>query len=286
MHDLHKSVHSFIHSYAKMNSHSSTVSTISAQFSSLAAYPFPHHHNHHAPPPLFLNFKSSSSMRADLVARSIVAGIAVGGTCSAAPAAASFSLHHTLPSSCFTINPITHLQFRKKGQTHQQFKQKGQLGKASAQLVTGEEVVDDVVSTSTDEDVVKKSISILKLAGKTRKVPPAEVLGAIRSLEKAKLDPSNFLETIGGTESPGRTWLLVFVASVKQVREAMKGAPGGGRYFPITAVQRFDAATMTIENGIYLGPLGFLSFQDDEIIVSRGRSGGLAFWCRCKKVTT
>ncbi|KAG8388010.1 hypothetical protein BUALT_Bualt02G0080600 [Buddleja alternifolia] len=34
-----------------------------------------------------------------------------------------------------------------------------------------------------------------------------------------------------------------------------------GRYFPTTAVQRFDAAGKTIENGVYLGPLGSLTFE-------------------------
>ncbi|KAL3824813.1 hypothetical protein ACJIZ3_020842 [Penstemon smallii] len=34
-----------------------------------------------------------------------------------------------------------------------------------------------------------------------------------------------------------------------------------GKYFPITAVQRFDAAGKRIENGVYLGPLGWLTFE-------------------------
>ena len=33
-------------------------------------------------------------------------------------------------------------------------------------------------------------------------------------IEKAKLDPSEFLRTLGGSESPGRTWMLVFTAEV------------------------------------------------------------------------
>ncbi|KAK1299360.1 hypothetical protein QJS10_CPB14g00280 [Acorus calamus] len=112
-----------------------------------------------------------------------------------------------------------------------------------------------------------------------------------------------------------------------------------GRYFPITAVQRFDAYAKRIENGVYLGPLGCLTFEgrftwrkskilafifeclrikigpfnplqinlgskgddetepttkdpffiwfyiDEEIAVAKGRSGGTALWCRCRRVT-
>lgn len=93
---------------------------------------------------------------------------------------------------------------------------------------------------------------MLKKAAKTRKVPPAEILNAFSVIEKAKLDPSGFFETLGGTNSPGRTWMLVFTAEKKL---------GRGRYFPITAVQRFDAVGKRIENGVYFGPLGSLTFE-------------------------
>lgn len=167
---------------------------------------------------------------------------------------------------------------------------------------------------------------MLKNAAKTRKVPAEDILSAFSVIEKAKLDPSEFLETLGGTKSPGRTWMLIFTAQKKLDR---------GKYFPITAVQRFDAAGRRIENGVYLGPLGSLTFEgrfswknrilafiferlrvkigplgpfefnfkgkderepsnkdpffiwfyiDEEIAVARGRSGGTAFWVRCKQV--
>lgn len=74
---------------------------------------------------------------------------------------------------------------------------------------------------------------MLKEAAKTRKVPKEEVLSALSVIEKSKLDPSKFLETLGGSKSPGRTWMLIFTAQ-KQLK--------GGSYFPLTAVQRFDAA--------------------------------------------
>lgn len=53
---------------------------------------------------------------------------------------------------------------------------------------------------------------MLKNAAKTRKVPAEDILSAFSVLEKAKLDPSRFLDTLGGTESPGRTWMLIFTA--------------------------------------------------------------------------
>ncbi|PIN22509.1 hypothetical protein CDL12_04783 [Handroanthus impetiginosus] len=173
---------------------------------------------------------------------------------------------------------------------------------------------------------VEECVRVLKNAAKTRKVSSDEILQAFSVIEKAKLDPSGFLETLGGTKSPGRTWMLIFTAEEKLKR---------GRYFPITAVQRFDAAGKRIENGVYLGPLGSLTFEgrfswkkrilafifeririklgplnpfefslngkderepgmkdplfvwfyiDEEIAVARGRSGGTAFWVRCRRV--
>ncbi|GAA0161147.1 hypothetical protein LIER_39176 [Lithospermum erythrorhizon] len=177
---------------------------------------------------------------------------------------------------------------------------------------------------------VEDSVRMLKNAAKTRKVGAEEILSAFTVIEKAKCDPSGFLETLGGTKSPGRTWMLIFTAE--------KGLKSG-KYFPITAVQRFDSAAKRIENGVYVGPLGQLTFEgrfswnkrvlsfifekikikigslkpfefkfggkddrepsnkgkdpffiwfyiDEEIAVARGRSGGTAFWVRCRRVST
>jgi len=176
---------------------------------------------------------------------------------------------------------------------------------------------------------VTESVNVLKTAAKTRKVAADEILAAFSAIEKAKIDPSTFLETLGGPESPGRTWMLIFTAEKKLTK---------GRYFPLTAVQRFDAAGKRIENGVYLGPFGALTFEgrfswknrilafvfeqirikigpldplefslgkkdaveepsnkdpffiwfyiDEEIAVARGRSGGTAFWCRCRRIAS
>ncbi|KAK7370083.1 hypothetical protein VNO80_12137 [Phaseolus coccineus] len=182
-----------------------------------------------------------------------------------------------------------------------------------------------VENEKAKKDVVE-SVKVLKDAAKTRKVAAEDVLSALSIIENAKLDPSGFFETLGGNKSPGRTWMLIFTAE-KKLR--------GGRYFPLTAVQRFDATAKRIENGVYLGPIGQLTFEgrlswkkrilafvfenirvklgpfqpleislgkkedrepdtkdpffiwfyvDEEIAVARGRSGGTAFWCRCRRV--
>ncbi|KAG5539282.1 hypothetical protein RHGRI_019744 [Rhododendron griersonianum] len=176
---------------------------------------------------------------------------------------------------------------------------------------------------------VEECVEVLKNAAKTRQVAAKEVLSALSVMEKAKLDPSGFLETLGGgSKSPGRTWMLIFTA-----KDGLKS----GSYIPITAIQRFDAAAKRIENGVFLGPLGCLTFEgrfswkkrilafvferirikigpfnsfeipfggkderepstkdpffiwfyiDEEIAVARGRSGGTAFWCRCRRVAS
>ncbi|EAZ10336.1 hypothetical protein OsJ_00172 [Oryza sativa Japonica Group] len=227
-----------------------------------------------------------------------------------------------------------------------------------------------------DLSAVAESVKVLKEAAKTRKVPSPELLAALAKIKKAKLDTSTFFETLGGTQSPGRTWMLIFTA---------KGRLEKGQYFPVTAVQRFDAAMVVgllgwsgaveqqkpnstlvvhflgvalltplpkmedlnrlaqfrfqgkrIENGVYLGPVGSLTFEgrlswkkkilafifervrikvgpfgpleislgggndgrepstkdpffvwfyvDEEIAVAQGRGGGVAYWCRCKRV--
>ena len=61
-----------------------------------------------------------------------------------------------------------------------------------------------------------ESVKVLKEAAKTRKVPADEVLAALAKIKKAKLDTSAFFETLGGTESPGRTWKLIFTAQVSK----------------------------------------------------------------------
>ncbi|XP_075479711.1 uncharacterized protein LOC142520562 isoform X3 [Primulina tabacum] len=73
-------------------------------------------------------------------------------------------------------------------------------------------VVQEDQENPTKELLAEVSVKVLKNAAKTKKVPAKEVLSAFSEIEKAKFDPSVFLETLGGNESPGRTWMLVFTA--------------------------------------------------------------------------
>ncbi|KAF8399055.1 hypothetical protein HHK36_014921 [Tetracentron sinense] len=99
---------------------------------------------------------------------------------------------------------------------------------------------------------VEESVKVLKNAAKTRRVAAEQVLSALSVIKKAKLDSSVFLNTLGGSKSPGRTWMLIFTS---------QDQPKRGSYFPLTAVQRFDAAGKRIENGVFLGPIGSLTFE-------------------------
>jgi hypothetical protein len=61
---------------------------------------------------------------------------------------------------------------------------------------------------------VEENVKVLKQAAKTRKVAVEDVLSALSVIEKAKIEPSGFLDTLGGSKSPGRTWMLIFTAEV------------------------------------------------------------------------
>ncbi|CAM6122077.1 unnamed protein product [Calypogeia fissa] len=110
--------------------------------------------------------------------------------------------------------------------------------------------------SASDKEAIKQSVEVLKTAAKTRKVPASEIVTAFKVLAKAKLDPTNFLPIVGGTKSPGRKWLLIFTCN----KEEYNSIEGKGTYLPISAVQNFDAEAMSIQNGVYLGPLGELIF--------------------------
>ncbi len=84
--------------------------------------------------------------------------------------------------------------------------------------VTVEEEAEELRSAPESKVDVSQHLAVLKTAAKTRKVPPTELLVAINAIDNAKVDPSDFLQRIGGTtESPGRTWMLIFTADKKLV---------------------------------------------------------------------
>jgi hypothetical protein len=103
---------------------------------------------------------------------------------------------------------------------------------------------------------------VLKQASIDYSAPPSAVFNALRNLEQAKLPTEDWPAIIGGTASPGRRWRLIFTSGTKDVQKAMKSAgQGSGKYFPLTAVQRWDSTTSQIENGIFLGHVAALTFS-------------------------
>lgn len=134
------------------------------------------------------------------------------------------------------------------------------LTRASLETSEIERAAPSPPSPSSDKDV-QSGAAVLKRAGESKKVPGEEVFDALSALQKAKLDPAPFLATLGGAASPGRAWMLVFSTTPGQIKAAQQGGRGTGSYFPVTAVQRFDAAAMEVENGVYLGPFASFSFM-------------------------
>ena len=69
---------------------------------------------------------------------------------------------------------------------------------------------------------------------------------------------------------PAQESSALALAGAMQVREAMKGvSEGGGQYFPLTAVQRWDRAAGTIENGVFLGHIAALKFSGPYAMVGK-----------------
>jgi hypothetical protein len=180
---------------------------------------------------------------------------------------------------------------------------------------------------------VAYALSALRAAGDTALVPPPAVCAAMRAMEKAKLPAEGLSDAlVGPAPATPRRWRLVFTSSSSDVKSDV----GGGRYFPVTAVQSWDAAAGSIVNGVYIGHLAALQFSgpcrltgkrlefdfdtlclkllggvarfklkpagyalpakgtreagalpfflfahaDDDVVVARGRSGGVALWAR------
>lgn len=91
--------------------------------------------------------------------------------------------------------------------------------------------------------------AVCKEAGATRKVDSEDVYAAIAKLEKSK-DKEVTLEGLNGR------WKLQWTTGTAKVSDQINRR-GDGSYFPVTAVQSFDASSMRIRNGIYAGPIKF-----------------------------
>ncbi|KAK9841769.1 hypothetical protein WJX81_001783 [Elliptochloris bilobata] len=116
----------------------------------------------------------------------------------------------------------------------------------------------------------EQAVEYLKAAASGKRLPPAQVLSAILALEKAKLPADDYLDVLGGRgKQGGKRWRLIFNAGKEQVNDAAKGGKGGGLYFPLTAVQRWDSNAMVIENGVYLGWPAALTFRGPFVMSGR-----------------
>lgn len=139
--------------------------------------------------------------------------------------------------------------------------------------------------SATGRETVKASepskyVSCLKQAALSRQVPPQRVFEALVGLERSSKQQGNintpdvvgsWNQVIGGVTPPGRRWQLVFTSGTKQVQRALKNnnGSGSGQYFPLTAVQRWDAASGEIENGVYLGHIASLTFSGPYALKSK-----------------
>jgi len=178
---------------------------------------------------------------------------------------------------------------------------------------------------------------VLRLAATDKSPLASSVCSAMRALEEAKaLDTLALPEMLAGEGPKSTRWRLVFTSSSADLEGLRKGGPskGGGKYFPITAVQSWSRGGH-ISNGVYLGHWAALQFDgpfrlagkrlqfdfsslklkllglnlsfglkpegytlpeqgkafgalpfflfahaDGELVVARGRSGGLALWAK------
>eukprot|EP00898_Chlorokybus_atmophyticus_P006400 jgi/Chlat1/6761/Chrsp50S06483 len=108
-----------------------------------------------------------------------------------------------------------------------------------------------------------KAKQLIRTAEQTHKVDTKELARALFKLRRAGASTKEgMLERLAGSSSPGNTWMLLFTVKADKVKAALKDInEADGSFFPITGVQRFDAQTGEIENGVYFGPVGNLRFN-------------------------
>lgn len=126
-------------------------------------------------------------------------------------------------------------------------------------------------ATEAQPAAASKSVPLLKQAARDKSVGAKDLALALIDLEKESKSKAGtpapdetWLKTMGGTASPGKMWRLVFTSNGK-----MDPAKASGSYFPIPARQRFDAQAMEIENGVFFGPIGYLTFTGPFSFKSR-----------------
>ncbi|MEW5304725.1 MAG: hypothetical protein WDW36_007317 [Sanguina aurantia] len=96
-------------------------------------------------------------------------------------------------------------------------------------------------------------------------VPTSEVLRSLVALEKQRIEPDQWLDTL-----TRHKWTVVYTASSKEVTAAVKGLAGkSGGYFPIVTCQVIDPKESTFENGVFIPTLAHITFKGPCLL--RGR---------------
>ena len=121
-------------------------------------------------------------------------------------------------------------------------------------------------ATASASDVeIQEAKALLCRAAESKLENPDEVLDALSSLEsnckkKFKEDPAAFSQDI--MDNISGEWRLIFTTGTK---ERQKKSGGRVNYFPLKAIQTFDANSTpkAIENGIYIGNLPLVRFSGD-----------------------
>ena len=120
-------------------------------------------------------------------------------------------------------------------------------------------------TTATSDTEIQEAKALLVRAAETKLENPDRVLDALESLEKNckkkhKEDPAAFSKDI--MDNISGEWRLIFTTGTK---ERQKKSGGKVNYFPLKAIQKFDATVepKVIENGIYAWNLPLLRFSGD-----------------------
>eukprot|EP00956_Cyclotella_meneghiniana_P007464 scaffold10139_cov74-Cyclotella_meneghiniana.AAC.15 len=120
-------------------------------------------------------------------------------------------------------------------------------------------------AVANPETEVSEAKSILTRAAESKLENPDTVLNALECLEKNckakfKEDPAAFSQDI--LDNISGEWRLIFTTGTK---ERQKKSGGRVNYFPLKAIQTFDATTQPkiIENGIYAWDLPLIRFSGD-----------------------
>jgi hypothetical protein len=93
-------------------------------------------------------------------------------------------------------------------------------------------------------------------------VPKAEIFKALKALDKQRLKGGDeWYKLLGGDAAPGRRWRLIYTVGKDELEKDRKGEKAAqGKFFPLTAAQRYNPEAKELENGVFLGHVAALTF--------------------------